>query len=65
MEPELGQPRYPTLDVSDVYKRQVQQDAPLPFYVGYMEVSYELGFARFSGIEGTTEYTEALSLIHI
>lgn len=37
----------------------VQQDAPLPFYVGYMEVSYELGLARFSGIEGTTEYTEA------
>ena len=37
----------------------VQQDAPLPFYVGYMEVSYELGFALFSGIEGTTEYTEA------
>ena len=35
----------------------VQQDAPLPFYVGYMEVSYELGLARFSGIEGTTEYT--------
>ena len=34
----------------------VQQDAPLPFYVGYMEVSYELGLARFSGIEGTTEY---------
>ena len=29
----------------------VQQDAPLPFYVGYMEVSYELGLARFSGIE--------------
>ena len=24
-----------------------------------MEVSYELGLARFSGIEGTTEYTEA------
>ena len=37
----------------------VQQDAPLPFYVGYMEVSYELGLARFSGLEGTTEYTEA------
>ena len=32
----------------------LQQDAPLPFYVGYMEVSYELGLARFSGIEGTT-----------
>ena len=40
----------------------VQQDAPLPFYVGYMEVSYELGLARFSGIEGTTEYTEAWEL---
>ena len=23
----------------------VQQDAPLPFYVGYMEVSYELGLS--------------------
>ena len=34
----------------------------LPFYVGYMEVSYELGLARFSGIEGTTEYTEAWEL---
>ena len=33
--------------------------AASPFYVGYMEVSYELGLARFSGIEGTTEYTEA------
>mgnify|MGYP000998814011 CR=1 FL=1 len=40
----------------------VQQDAPLPVYVGYMEVSYELGLARFSGIEGTTEYTEAWEL---
>ena len=38
----------------------VQQDAPLPFYVGYMEVSYELGLARFSGIEGTTEYPQQL-----
>ena len=27
-----------------------------------MEVSYELGLARFSGIEGTTEYTEAWEL---
>ena len=30
----------------------VQQDAPLPFYVGYREVSYELGLARFSGSLG-------------
>ena len=30
--------------------------------MGYMEVSYELGLARFSGIEGTTEYTEAREL---
>ena len=30
--------------------------------MGYMEVSYELGLARFSGIEGTTEYTEAWEL---
>lgn len=42
----------------------VQQDAPLPFYVGYMEVSYELGLARFSGIEGTTGIYRSLGDVH-
>lgn len=37
----------------------IQENVPLPFYVGYMEVVGELGLVRYSEVSGTDDYTEA------